>query len=81
MARLLVEFDSLEIPDNPFVKTRKIMASEQALEVMRIKDINVDSFVEFLKKLMRDFNMHLAYISKCRTEIQINMTNLEGRKR
>ena len=78
MARLLLEFDSLEIPGNPYVKTRKIMASEQALEVMRIKHINVDSFVESLKQLMRDFGMHWAYISKCRTEIQINMTRVVG---
>lgn len=78
MARLLLQFDLLEVSGNPFVKTRKILASEQALEVMRTKDINVDGFVESLKELMRKFNMHWAYVSKCRTEIQINITRVQG---
>lgn len=78
MAKLLAVFDSLEVPGNPYVKTRKILASEQSLEVMRMKNINVDAFVESLKQLMRDFDMHWAYISKCRSEIQINVTRVQG---
>lgn len=78
MARLLLEFDALKIPDNPYVKTRKIFASEQALEVLRMKDINADSFVASIKQLMRQFDMHWACVGKCRTEIQINIARIQG---